>query len=606
MSQNTENIEPIGNYMRILSPSANSSFNGIMNRSNYHVQKQQRLHQLHTEEINLNLPTIPIVTLGGVSAGQSNAKRSISLVQSANYNDKSTRKNDNKSSSMKSKNEKVQTIRYLINNKSKKPGGSNKIKQTNPDIKTAKRDSESELNFPAKLEPLDSHQISESNKRNGSTKSSDTENANMNTINSGMFDLNLKREESLRSRNKSKKLPNVNNTSFKQELTVENASTTKIANTNTKETSAKKNSTEIIMATQPAEPIVLDSTILSMKSSRFNATTIATTIKAIENKISETDESPNSLSNRSLSNSPSSSSSASNLRSISSSNANHSAKTRSAHSQKSSTVTSKDDCLRSLKYFNLSSQEDKTSEKKNAKIKQQSRPVFDLNDTGLESKLLLEAKPKSISSLHLNESTSGKLKSKDSEGKGAITLNKMNFLNTENASNDSFLSVNTVPKRRVSENDLRTKEEKEKLFKQLELLHTVGTGTFGRVMLVRNSLNKQYYALKIMSIVEIIRLKQADHVRNEKNVLESVNSHPFIVRLYWTHHNEQHLYMLLEYIAGGELFSLLRQRAKFEAKAAVFYAAEIVCALEYLHSLQIVYRDLKPENILLGMPNEII
>jgi protein kinase X len=51
--------------------------------------------------------------------------------------------------------------------------------------------------------------------------------------------------------------------------------------------------------------------------------------------------------------------------------------------------------------------------------------------------------------------------------------------------------------------------------------------------------------------------------------------------------------MLLEYVAGGELFSLLRQRGKFDTKTAVFYAAEILCALDYLHNLQIIYRDLK-------------
>ena len=57
--------------------------------------------------------------------------------------------------------------------------------------------------------------------------------------------------------------------------------------------------------------------------------------------------------------------------------------------------------------------------------------------------------------------------------------------------------------------------------------------------------------------------------------------------------------MLLEYVPGGELFSLLRKQHKFERAAAIFYAAEIVCALDYLHSLRIVYRDLKPENLLL-------
>ncbi len=63
--------------------------------------------------------------------------------------------------------------------------------------------------------------------------------------------------------------------------------------------------------------------------------------------------------------------------------------------------------------------------------------------------------------------------------------------------------------------------------------------------------------------------------------------------------------MQLEYVPGGELFSLLRQRSKFDTKTAVFYAVEIICALDYLHNNQIVYRDLKPENILLDLEGHL-
>ena len=63
--------------------------------------------------------------------------------------------------------------------------------------------------------------------------------------------------------------------------------------------------------------------------------------------------------------------------------------------------------------------------------------------------------------------------------------------------------------------------------------------------------------------------------------------------------------MQLEYVPGGELFSLLRQRGKFETKTAVFYASEIICALDYLHNQQIIYRDLKPENILLDLEGHL-
>lgn len=139
---------------------------------------------------------------------------------------------------------------------------------------------------------------------------------------------------------------------------------------------------------------------------------------------------------------------------------------------------------------------------------------------------------------------------------------------------------------------------------QLEFLSTVGTGTFGRVLVVRNKTNQEYYALKIMSIMEVLRLKQTEHVKNEKDILSEVN-HPFIINLYWTCHSDRFLYMLLEYVCGGELFSYLRNSVRFPNETANFFAAEIVSALEYLHSHSIIYRDLKPENLLLDRQGHV-
>ncbi|XP_053313356.1 cAMP-dependent protein kinase catalytic subunit PRKX [Spea bombifrons] len=133
---------------------------------------------------------------------------------------------------------------------------------------------------------------------------------------------------------------------------------------------------------------------------------------------------------------------------------------------------------------------------------------------------------------------------------------------------------------------------------------TVGTGTFGRVHLVKEKTTKHYFALKVMSIPDVIRLKQEQHVHNEKAVLKEVN-HPFLVRLFWTSHDDRFLYMLMEYVPGGELFSYLRNMGRFNNSTGLFYSAEIICAIEYLHSKEIVYRDLKPENILLDKEGHI-
>ena len=73
----------------------------------------------------------------------------------------------------------------------------------------------------------------------------------------------------------------------------------------------------------------------------------------------------------------------------------------------------------------------------------------------------------------------------------------------------------------------------------------------------------------------------------------------------WTFHDNRFLYMLLDFVCGGELFAYLRTAERFANDVSVFYASEIVMALDYLHSLNIIYRDLKPENILLDIHGHI-
>lgn len=114
---------------------------------------------------------------------------------------------------------------------------------------------------------------------------------------------------------------------------------------------------------------------------------------------------------------------------------------------------------------------------------------------------------------------------------------------------------------------------------------TLGTGTFGRVRLVQCNYKgaAKTFALKMLKKSEIIRLKQVDHIKAENAILSRV-THPYLVNLYASFQDERYIHMLLEYIIGGELFSLLRKEGSFSNEVAKFYAAEIILALEYLHS----------------------
>jgi len=138
-----------------------------------------------------------------------------------------------------------------------------------------------------------------------------------------------------------------------------------------------------------------------------------------------------------------------------------------------------------------------------------------------------------------------------------------------------------------------------------ELIKTLGTGTFARVWLVRlinpkDGDQNKVFALKVLRKFDVIRLKQVEHVRNERNVLAAVAGHPFITTMVASFQDADSLYMLLDYCPGGEVFSYLRRARRFNEPTSQFYAAEIVLILEFLHEKEgVAYRDLKPENILI-------
>lgn len=200
----------------------------------------------------------------------------------------------------------------------------------------------------------------------------------------------------------------------------------------------------------------------------------------------------------------------------------------------------------------------------------------------------------------------GQSKSKDrvkSNGKTArkeeTTASKSDFRKSE--------EVESVDDMHPSWNDevLFTHSGEDKINKDdFELLTVIGKGSFGKVMQVRKKDDGKIFAMKVLRKEAIIARKQVTHTKAEKSILQKIQ-HPFIVQLHYAFQTKDKLYMILDYVNGGELFFHLKKEGRFSEERVRYYAAEITSAIAHLHSVGIVYRDLKPENILLDSEGHI-
>lgn len=132
----------------------------------------------------------------------------------------------------------------------------------------------------------------------------------------------------------------------------------------------------------------------------------------------------------------------------------------------------------------------------------------------------------------------------------------------------------------------------------------IGEGSFSSVYLAKDVHTNQEYAVKVCEKQLIIREKKVQQITREKDVMNLLNSNqnpkaPFFVKLSYAFQGEFKLYFVMTYCKNGELLNLIQRVGNFDRECASFYTAEIVRALEHLHSLNIIHRDLKPENILL-------
>ena len=129
-----------------------------------------------------------------------------------------------------------------------------------------------------------------------------------------------------------------------------------------------------------------------------------------------------------------------------------------------------------------------------------------------------------------------------------------------------------------------------------QLLCVIGMGAFGRVLQVRNRVDSKVYAMKVISKKVLRRKNSVENMRAEQEILTKIK-HPFIMQLQCSFSSAEKLFLVMDYMHGGELFFHLRKSGLLLDDTARFYVGEILLAIEHLHHKGIIHRDLKPENV---------
>ncbi|RKP38984.1 putative RAC-beta serine/threonine-protein kinase-A, partial [Dimargaris cristalligena] len=141
-----------------------------------------------------------------------------------------------------------------------------------------------------------------------------------------------------------------------------------------------------------------------------------------------------------------------------------------------------------------------------------------------------------------------------------------------------------------------------------DLLKVVGRGCMGKVFLARDKMTDELVAIKSISKEKVLRQNEVEHILGERDILANIadNNHPYLMKLRYSFQTEGHLFLVLDYLPGGDIATQLARYYRFSEERSRFYAAEILLGLEELHRMGIVYRDLKPENMLIDRHGHIL
>ncbi|KAF2850689.1 serine threonine protein kinase-like protein [Plenodomus tracheiphilus IPT5] len=135
--------------------------------------------------------------------------------------------------------------------------------------------------------------------------------------------------------------------------------------------------------------------------------------------------------------------------------------------------------------------------------------------------------------------------------------------------------------------------------KDFEIIKPISKGAFGSVYLAKKKSTGEYYAIKVLKKADMVAKNQVTNVKAERAIMMWQGESDFVAKLYWTFSSKDYLYLVMEYLNGGDCASLIKVLGALPEDWAKKYLAEVVLGVEHLHSRSIVHRDLKPDNLLI-------
>ena len=161
-----------------------------------------------------------------------------------------------------------------------------------------------------------------------------------------------------------------------------------------------------------------------------------------------------------------------------------------------------------------------------------------------------------------------------------------------------MINIASLAEKLIEQNRSGKTEKKRYDKNDFKFLYVIGKGGFGRVWKIESKKTKQIFALKEMSKLKIIDKKSEKSINSEREFLSKLHN-PFIVNMHYAFQDQDNLFLVMDFLSGGDLRYHISRHRKFSEEQTRFFIGGIILALEYIHSNNVIHRDIKPENLVL-------